>query len=170
VNRNADFLQNESIRITNRIDSNRELECSTHQWVFTSWVLFVMPNQQRQSTSPFVVNMTLPTFCCWTPCCGVTAAGHPPPVNQHLLPTRHSAANLPHAAAAAVKWRNGQRGRQTDGLTHRQTLDRFIDPTQHTTWGPHSMWSRVNYYRDWHLCCGNKCLFYACASGKTRDQ
>ena len=28
VNRKADFLQNESIRITNRIDSNSELECS----------------------------------------------------------------------------------------------------------------------------------------------
>jgi len=28
VNRKADFLRNESIRITNRIDSNRELECS----------------------------------------------------------------------------------------------------------------------------------------------
>jgi len=28
------FLQNESIRITNRIDSNRELECSTiNQWL-----------------------------------------------------------------------------------------------------------------------------------------
>jgi len=32
VNRKADFfLQNESIRTTNRIDSNRELECSTTQ-------------------------------------------------------------------------------------------------------------------------------------------
>ena len=35
VNRKADFLQNESIRIdlhneSNRIDSNRELECSGH--------------------------------------------------------------------------------------------------------------------------------------------
>jgi len=35
VNRKADFLQNESIRIdshkeSNRIDSNRELECSTN--------------------------------------------------------------------------------------------------------------------------------------------
>jgi len=35
VNRKADFLQNESIRIdsrneSNRIDSNRELECSRH--------------------------------------------------------------------------------------------------------------------------------------------
>jgi len=30
VNRNADFFsENESIRLTNRIDSNRELECST---------------------------------------------------------------------------------------------------------------------------------------------
>jgi len=29
VNRKAIFLQNESIRITNRIDSNRELECSS---------------------------------------------------------------------------------------------------------------------------------------------
>ena len=31
VNRKADFLQNESIRITNGIDSNRELECSNRQ-------------------------------------------------------------------------------------------------------------------------------------------
>jgi len=30
VNQKADFLQNESIRITNRIDSNRELECSSN--------------------------------------------------------------------------------------------------------------------------------------------
>ena len=29
MNRKADFLLFESIRITNRIDSNRELECST---------------------------------------------------------------------------------------------------------------------------------------------
>ena len=29
MNRKADFLQNESIRITNRIDSNRELEFSS---------------------------------------------------------------------------------------------------------------------------------------------
>jgi len=26
------FLQNESFRITNRIDSNRELECSSYCW------------------------------------------------------------------------------------------------------------------------------------------
>ena len=31
MNRKADFLQNELIRITNRIDSNRELECSSSE-------------------------------------------------------------------------------------------------------------------------------------------
>jgi len=40
VNRNADFFSEnesfESIRLTNRIDSNRELECSSSQ-VVTCW-------------------------------------------------------------------------------------------------------------------------------------
>jgi len=30
VNRKADFLHNESIRVTNQMDSSRELECSTN--------------------------------------------------------------------------------------------------------------------------------------------
>jgi len=36
------FLQNESIRITNRIDSNRELECSTTQPAVTRAVILVL--------------------------------------------------------------------------------------------------------------------------------
>ena len=42
MNRKADFLLNKSIRITNRIDSNRELECSSNQ---------LMPLRQRGATN-----------------------------------------------------------------------------------------------------------------------
>ena len=59
------FLQNESIRITNRIDSNRELECS-----ITGRMPFLPPNQQRQSTEgiKFIANCSViheVYYCCY---------------------------------------------------------------------------------------------------------
>ena len=49
VNRNADFfLQNESIRITNRIDSNRELECSSARMLTPSEINWLSSSVERR--------------------------------------------------------------------------------------------------------------------------